>query len=404
MTTTKRQMATIAASGVAACAVLYLFFYRPIDGFDYNFGYWYGRDFINFWAAGKLALSGEGRLLTDFDTYNTWLRTQFTADIGPFHNFSYPPHLVPLLLPFGALPYGIALALFTALSALSVWLAVRCALRHQHAGLAACVAVISPGVIATAFQGQLTSLIAALLFVALMLLDRRPVLAGICLGLMSVKPHMGLVVGLLLLVEQRWRAAAAAIVTTAILVAASIALLGVEAWSGFFGVTLAKQAEFMNNMAAGFRYFQVAPYAGFRGIGLPPAVATVLHGATAVALAVGAIAIWLRHTDRLIGAFAVAAASVLATPYANSYDLTLLALPLAASYAVTREPSSLHGAAAALLWLAPALTIPVAIVALPAMPIAVLVASAAALLPVCLSVLWQQRPDERPCQAGQATA
>lgn len=397
-------MAAIAASGIAACAVLYLFFYRPIDGFDYNFGYGYGRDFINFWAAGKLALNGDGRLLTDFDAYNIWLRAQFAADIGPFHNFSYPPHLVPLLLPFGALPYDVALALFTALSAVSVWLAVRCASRQQDTGVAALMAVISPGVIATAFQGQLTSFIAALLFAALMLIDRRPVVAGILLGLMSVKPHMGLVIGLLLLVEQRWRVAAAAAVTAAALVVASIALMGVEAWTGFFGVTLAKQAEFMNNMAAGFRYFQIAPYAGFRGVGLPPAAATVLHVAMAIALAAAAITIWLRQRDRLFAVLAMATASVLATPYANSYDLTLLALPLAAIYAAAREPSSLHGPAGALLWLAPALTIPVAIVALPATPIAVLAAATAALLPAALSTFKPRSPDERPCQARQATA
>ena len=47
---------------------------------------------------------------------------------------------------------------------------------------------------------------AALIAFALVQLDRRPVLAGILFGLLAYKPQFGLMIPLVLIATQRWRA------------------------------------------------------------------------------------------------------------------------------------------------------------------------------------------------------
>jgi hypothetical protein len=388
-----RQARLVAATGVGASLVLYLFFYLPRGDFDYNFGYGYGRDFINFWGAGRLTGRGDGMMLFDFDAYNAWLRAYFAVDIGPFHNYSYPPHLVPLLLPFGALPYGAALALFTVVSVAAVALVVRaCGGDTRTAALAAA----SPAVVATAFQGQLSTLVAVLLFGALATLRSRPVVAGVLLGLMTVKPHLGVVAGLLVLIERRWSTVVAALATALALAALATLLLGVDAWGAFRTVTLAKQTQFMEDMVSGFRYFQIAPYSGLRTLGMPQAIAWLIHGALGLAATVLAIRIWLTNPDRPAAMAAVAAASVVVAPYANSYDLCLVALPLALMIGERGLSPGPAGIAAMALWLAPALTIPLAVLWLPLMPLIVSVSA----LALCLTVgLSATRPALGPAAA-----
>ena len=55
-------------------------------------------------------------------------------------------------------------------------------------------------------HGQNGFLTAALLGGALVVLDRRPILAGILIGLLVYKPQYGLMIPIVLAVSGRWRA------------------------------------------------------------------------------------------------------------------------------------------------------------------------------------------------------
>ena len=61
------------------------------------------------------------------------------------------------------------------------------------------LALAFPATFINLFHGQNGFLNAALLGAALLALDRRPVVAGILFGLLSYKPHLGLLVPLALL-------------------------------------------------------------------------------------------------------------------------------------------------------------------------------------------------------------
>ncbi len=357
--------------GVALSIALYLFFYRPRTDFDYNFGYGYGRDFVNFWAAGRLTLDGLAHILASPEAYNIWLRTMFGAQVGLFHVFSYPPTLIALLLPFGFLGYGAALAVWTLANGLAVAFAMRVSVPAWRPALG--LAIVSPAMALNAFQGQICGFTAALFFAGLMVLDRRPVLSGVCLGLLTVKPHMGIVAGLIVMMQRRWTTIFVTIATAAGLVVLSIVVAGSDAWSGYIASTLAVQKVYLEKMSAGFRYFLITPYAALREVGLPGGFAMLFHGVAAVAAIGAAIWVWRHVEDRLFAVLVAALASVIVTPYANLYDLTLVALPLAGLIARDGATALRSREAGYVLWVLPAIGLPLAILIGPLAPVLLLV-------------------------------
>ncbi|MEQ1649747.1 MAG: glycosyltransferase family 87 protein [Hyphomicrobiaceae bacterium] len=353
----------LAYIGLLASAALYSFFYMPRGAWDYNLGYWIGRDFVNFWAGGRLAWLGQTELLFETGAYNTWLSSQIAGNLSGGFIFSYPPLLVPLLLPFGLLPYGLALIVWTGLHLAALGLVAR----TLGGGLPQALLVLAaPAVCLAAFQGHMTASLAAVFYLVIVWRDTRPIATGLLLGLLTVKPQLGLVVGLIMLVEQRWQVIVTAAVTAIGLTALSILVLGLQAWTGFMLSTLPQQSSFLTNFDAGFTYFLVTPYASLRGIGLPHRFAMVMHLLVALHLLWGMFCLWRRAADTARAILAVALVTVLVTPYANLYDLTLTVLPVTA-LAVAADPGDDKRLKAWLmvLWLIPAFGLPLAIMAGP---------------------------------------
>ena len=82
--------------------------------------------------------------------------------------------------------------------------------------------------------GQNGFLTAALIGGTLYLMPVRPVLAGICLGLLSYKPQYGLLFPLVLIAASQWTVFITAGVTAIALAFASWLAFGTESWQAFF--------------------------------------------------------------------------------------------------------------------------------------------------------------------------
>ena len=85
-----------------------------------------------------------------------------------------------------------------------------------------------------ALVGQNGFLTAALIGGTLYLIPIRPVLAGICLGLLTYKPQYGLLFPIVLIAAAHWRVFVSAGVTAIAMVFVSWLAFGTESWLAFF--------------------------------------------------------------------------------------------------------------------------------------------------------------------------
>jgi Glycosyltransferase family 87 len=204
--------------------------------------------------------------------------------------------------------------------------------------------------------GQNAVLLTLLLGAGLLLLERRALLAGCCLGLLACKPQLALLVGPALLVAGHYRALAAMAATVLTLAATSTLAFGMSIWPAFFQASSWMSAA----LASGeLKYTLMATiFAAARMAGLSVTVAGVLQGAVTVTMLACVVQAWRRPLPFWLRSAILAAAMPLATPYACGYDLALLALPLAW---LAREHQRAGGQAPLfefcvlmLAWLAPA--------------------------------------------------
>jgi len=105
-------------------------------------------------------------------------------------------------------------------------------------------------------HGQNGFLTAALLGGALHWLDRRPLLAGVLIGLLAYKPQFGVLIPLALLANGRWSSIGAAAATVAALVAVSYVTLGSEVWHAFANSTTFTRTVVLEQGGTGWEKIQ----------------------------------------------------------------------------------------------------------------------------------------------------
>lgn len=277
-----------------------------------------GDDFINYWSGPFLALHGRAAEIYNWPAYHAFQEQLAGAAISPNYNYSYPPVMILLALPLAALPYLPALGLWL----IGGWYAFYRALRLAMPDKALLLALATPAVFINTYCGQNGVFTAALLGGGLMLLDRRPILAGVLFGLQAYKPHLALMIPVALLAGRQWRAFVAASVTVALLLAASVALVGVEGWRAFLDVVpLLKKITLEDADAVWHRNVSVFMAASRLGVGLSAAYAAqMLAAACAAALIAWA---WFNDAPANARNAAVVLGALLATPYLQDYDLVI---------------------------------------------------------------------------------
>jgi Glycosyltransferase family 87 len=225
-------------------------------------GYLVGRDFVNTWLGAQLALTGDPGTHFGVDAYNALLAERFSGEY-PLHIWSYPPQLLLFTWPWGLMPYMPAYILHCVLG-LALYLAVVTDGQRRPDHLL--LLILAPAVTVNIWCGQNGFLIAALLVGGLIQLDRRPVLAGVLFGLLSIKPQLGVLLPVMLVLTGRWRTIAAAAATIAVLFAATTFVFGWKVWSAYVNDAMPTQARvflkdfehFMTHMPTAFMGARVA--------------------------------------------------------------------------------------------------------------------------------------------------
>lgn len=308
--------------------------------------YW---DFTNLWFGSRMALDGHVGTLFDVESYRAALRAMFSSSL-PDHEWSYPPSILLFGAPLAALPILPAYLLWTFGTIAMVHFAIRPLRLPLPFHLAA---LASPAVIVNAMFGQNGALTAALLIGGLLAAPRRPILAGVLFGLLTVKPHLGILVPVCLIASHNWRAFLSAAVTSALLAAATGFAFGFDVWPSFVSETRAVMTAIMEAPypqlyhSNALTVFIMARAAG-AGLG----VAYAAQALAATAAIVTAIWLWLPSTaiDPRRRALATATLAIVVTPYGYTYDTIPMCVALAYMLAVSSRPRPLLFAGA---WLFP---------------------------------------------------
>jgi len=317
-----RNYAVIFLTIYALAAVLWI---GLADGLVDRNGKPLGTDFSNVYAAGTLALAGKPDAAYDWEAEYAAEKAIFGGRDVPFYGWHYPPQFLIVAAALAIVPYAWALVAWMAMTLPAWLLAIRAILPHPAALLPA---LAFPAVFVNLGHGQNGFLTAALLGGALVLLDRRPALAGVLIGLLAYKPQFGVLIPLVLLVTFRWTTVAAAAATVLAVCAVTLALFGTSVWAAFADSTVLTRHVVLEAGTTGWEKIQsMFSFVRMWGGGIETAYA--VHGAVALAVAAGLVWLWRSTAAYELKAAALATGCLLATPYVLDYDLTILAVAVA---------------------------------------------------------------------------
>lgn len=282
-------------------------------------------DFVDVWAAGQLALQGNPAAVYDWPTHKAMEVIALGHPFEGYFGWHYPPTYLPVAVLLAKLPYVWAQMLFLFFTFTAYIFCVRRIIGDNFAIL---LAAAFPAVLANVIAGQNGFLSAALVGGTLLTLNARPVLAGVLLGLLTYKPHLGFLFPVVLAASGHWRTFVTAGVVAVLMALVSWAAFGSETWAAFFPSIGHTSQAFLDNGWADFAKLQTA-FGLVRTLGGPEPLAWTVQAALALGAAGAVAVLWRSHAADELKAAALATGALLATPYLYTYDLVVLAVPLA---------------------------------------------------------------------------
>ncbi len=278
----------------------------------------FGGDFLNYWSGAFLAWRGTIAEVYDWHAYHAFQESVIGGSLD-FYHYSYPPVLLLLTAPLAALPYIPALIAWTASSWFCFYRALRLAM---PGGGALLFSITTPALFVNALGGQNGAWTAALFGGGLCLLNRRPIAAGILLGLLIYKPQLGVLLPIALLAGRQWKALTSAAVTAVGLVLISGFIFGVEIWTDYFrNLTILRQAILEDGSGVWRRMVSVFVFA--RHLGADVETAYLVQAIMALLAAAVVAYAWSRDTPAGVRNSLLVLGTCLATPYLQDYDLVV---------------------------------------------------------------------------------
>jgi len=240
-----------------------------------------------------------------------------------FHPWMYPPPFIVLAAPLAYMPYLYAWLAWLLLTSIPYLLAMRAILKDQSFWL---IALGAPPVFFNIMYGQTGFLSAGLIGLGLVWLRPRPVLAGVCLGLASVKPHFGLLIPIALICGAHWKAFWTAAATVIAMAVATVLLFGADVWFAFIGTLFSSLRGFEQGLYKWNVMPSVLGALHQAGLDLNWAWRGQILGTGLALVTVGWA--WWWHPERPsrpeLQAAILCLATLLAVPMVYLYDLMLL--------------------------------------------------------------------------------
>ena len=336
-------------AGLVSLAILFYLIGSASGTLDWR-GRPLGTDFSQVWTAGRMALDGRAAEVWNWDAHRAVQEAFHGPALSEWYGWHYPPPFLLVAAALAILPYLPGLFVWQAATLLPFAWAMRRLTGRPEAWLFVLAAPVTLICIMHGHNGFLTAL---LLGGGLMLLDKRPFIAGLLLGCLVYKPQFALVLPLLLLALWNWRAIAGAAVSSLALIGITLALWGWPVWQAFIDSLPLTQGIVIEQGRTGWEKI-MSPFAAVRSWGGSIDLAYGVQAGFTIA-AIGAT-LWLARMARPdIRNAAVTAAVLISTPYVLDYDYVVLL----AGIAFLWRDAARHGwlswekSALALIWIAP---------------------------------------------------
>jgi Glycosyltransferase family 87 len=282
-------------------------------------------DFGWMWLSGKFAVSGEASQIFDYSAFSAAQSGLFgRAGCAFFTPFVYPPTFLLFTFPLGWMPYLVAFAVWILVTFFLYEAAVYTIIPRR----AAVIAAIAPFAVAVnvdfAHNGFIT---AALVGFSLILVERRPWLSGMLLGLLTYKPHIGVLFPLALLVSRNWRALASATVVSVILGIGAAIAFGFEGWASFFHTLVDRQSSLSPDTEVPLALHSV--FGLLRWAETSAEVSWGGHLVVAAVVVLTVCVVWAKPIPFSLKAAVLCIGSAMVSPYILFYDLCILSIAVA---------------------------------------------------------------------------
>lgn len=278
-------------------------------------------DYNNVYTAGQLVRAGEPAAAYDWERHKQ-MQLELTGDAkSVFFPWPYPPMFLFVASLLALMPYALSMFAWSmttlALYATALW-------RIAATPTQFLILLAMPAAWLNVFVGQNGAFTAALIGFALIALPVRPILAGVCIGMLSYKPHLGLLFPIALAAAGHWRAFFSAGVTVAALVVATLLVFGVAPWMAMPGqiehvMSIVKVADYPERIQSLFGLSI--------SLGAPPAAGSAVQLMMTLFLAASTAWTWRRKDVAYeLKAALLVTALTLASPYQFVYDLPVLTI------------------------------------------------------------------------------
>ena len=282
-----------------------------------------GGDFVAFWGAARAAITGLASDIYRPEAFEAVLQDVAMEREKFGLTWQYPPTYYLVILPLAAVPFFAGYLTWVAGTGAIFFTALQKSLGLRWPALVLIAAL--PVCFNAIITGQNGFLTAGLLVAAAALPDKRPILAGIAAGLLTIKPQLGILLPFAYLAAGCWRAFFAAALTAGAMVGASVGLFGIETWTAFLS-GLAGVGDGVSRSVYPIHKMPTV-FAALIKTGAPREVAMGVQALVAL-VTIGAVSIaWRRLKDRETRAAILCAGVFLCTPYAYYYEMTILVFP-----------------------------------------------------------------------------
>ena len=329
---TAPEHSAIPASLLNACFVLFVInaSYFPAAYFSHWWiydpnGLGIPTDFVNVWAAGRLVLEGHPAQAYDWDIQRQVELALLRQDFPGYFAWHYPPPFLFVASFLAQFPYSVAFIGWVSASFVP-YLAMMRAIVGRTFGLL--LAAAFPMVFNNTLVGQNGFLTASLIGGTLYLMPARPILAGVCLGLLTYKPQYGLLFPVVLIAASQWTVFFTAGITAVVMAFASWLAFGTESWQAFFHwMPMFSQAFLTEGKATWWKLQSI--FSLVRYLGGTEQLAWIFQWILTASVAVALAVMWRSRISYSLKAAALATGTLLTTPYLFMYDMMVLAIPVA---------------------------------------------------------------------------